>query len=635
MVDKTLYTEDSIESLSPLAFTRLRPQVYAGDCTYSTQLLVEIMSNAIDEFRLGHGNRIDVNIINDIITVRDYGQGFIPNSFRDDGKTILEAAFSVLNTSGKYREDGTYEGTSLGSFGIGCKIATFLSHWLDVATCRDDKIEHINFKEGEFNYRDNNGEDCFEEYKCGTVVRWRPSEEFFTHTEVELEKVKNLFKTMSCLCPGLTINLTIGDGKDKLETITYYSVNGLADLVNEAIGDKEIINNRFEMKYSEGKNKMDFILTYTSNYSSAIIPYVNTGLTEKGPHITQIKTVLTREFNKFFREKKLLKDKEENLTGDDIQEGMYIVFNLTAPNVAYDAQVKSTITKIDMVPFTSKLAEELQVWLNHNEKEIKVIADKAINARKAREAAKKARDAIRKPKETGLKAKMKLSSKFIDCADKNSTHKNLLLVEGLSAGSSAIEARNAKTDCIYMLRGKIISPLKTEINKILANQEMSDIIQIIGCGFGNNFDINKINFERIIMTADQDSDGADICLLLTTFFYTYMKPLVEQGYLYRAVTPLYIVRTKKEELYFYSDKEMEEWRKSHTDHADILRAKGLGELNATDLHRVCFERQRYERITVSDAEETTKLLEILQGKNVAPRKKFIYENATTLGFNFD
>lgn len=635
MVDKTLYTEDSIESLSPLAFTRLRPQVYAGDCTYSTQLLVEIMSNAIDEFRLGHGNRIDVNIINDMITVRDYGQGFIPNSFRDDGKTILEAAFSVLNTSGKYREDGTYEGTSLGSFGIGCKISTFLSHWLDVATCRDNKVEHINFKEGEFNYRDSNGEDYFEEYKCGTVVRWQPSEEFFTHTEVELEKVKNLFKTMSCLCPGLTINLTIGDGKGKLETITYYSTNGLADLVNEAIGDKEIINNRFEMKYSEGKNKMDFILTYTSNYSSAIIPYVNTGLTEKGPHITQIKTVLTREFNKFFREKKWLKDKEENLTGDDIQEGMYIVFNLTAPNVAYDAQVKSTITKIDMVPFTSKLAEELQNWLNHNEKEIKVIADKAINARKAREAAKKARDAIRKPKETGLKAKMKLSSKFIDCADKNSTHKNLLLVEGLSAGSSAIEARNAKTDCIYMLRGKIISPLKTEINKILANQEMSDIIQIIGCGFGNNFDINKINFERIIMTADQDSDGADICLLLTTFFYTYMKPLVEQGYLYRAVTPLYIVRTKKEELYFYSDKEMEEWRKSHTGQTDILRAKGLGELNAADLHRVCFERQRYERITVSDAEETTKLLEILQGKNVTPRKKFIYENATTLGFNFD
>lgn len=454
MTDKTLYTKDSIESLSPLEFTRLRPGVYCGDTNYSTQLLVEIVSNAIDEFRLGHGNQIDVHAIGDTIQVRDYGQGFIPNSFRDDGKTILEAAFSVLNTSGKYREDGTYEGTSLGSFGIGSKITTFLSHWLDVATCRDGEVEHIHFVEGEFEYRDKKAEDHFNEVKNGTVVRWQPSEEFFTHTDIELEKVKSLFKTMSCLCPGLTINLTFGEGKGKLETITYYSANGLADLADEAIGDKEILNSRFSVRSSEGKNKMDLIMTYTSNYSSIIVPYVNTGLTEKGPHITQIKTVFTRELNKFFREKKWLKEKEENLTGDDIQEGMYIVFNLTAPNVAYDAQVKSTITKIDMTPFTTKLSEELQSWLAHNEKEIKIIADKAINARKAREAAKKARDAVRKPKETGLKAKMKLSSKFIDCADKNSTHKNLLLVEGLSAGSSAIEARNAKTDCIYMLRGK-------------------------------------------------------------------------------------------------------------------------------------------------------------------------------------
>lgn len=423
------YNEDSIESLSPLAFTRLRPGVYAGDCTYSTQLLVEIMSNAIDEFRLGHGNRIDVHVIKDTVQVRDYGQGFIPHSFRDDGKTILEAAFSVLNTSGKYREDGTYEGTSLGSFGIGSKITTFLSHWLDVATCRDGKIEHINFKEGEFNYRDSKGEDHFDEYKCGTVVRWQPSEEFFIHTEVELEKVKSLFKTMSCLCPGLTINLTFGEGNGKIESITYYSANGLADLADEAIGDKEILNSRFSVRSSEGKNKMDLIMTYTSNYSSIIVPYVNTGLTEKGPHITQIKTVFTRELNKFFREKKWLKDKEENLTGDDIQEGMYIVFNLTAPNVAYDAQVKSTITKIDMTPFTTKLSEELQIWLNHNEKEMKIIADKAINARKAREAAKKAREAVRNKTQKKEKV-LKFDSKLADCYSKNRKKCELYVTEG-------------------------------------------------------------------------------------------------------------------------------------------------------------------------------------------------------------
>ena len=213
--------------------------------------------------------------------------------------------------------------------------------------------------------------------------------------------------------------------------------------------------------------------------------------------------------NKFFRDKKWLKEKEENLTGDDCQEGMYLVFNITAPGVSYDAQTKSRIVKLDMTPFTSVLAEEIRSWLERNEKEVKMIADKAINARKAREAAKKARDAIRE-KGTGtkgLKAKMQISNKFIDCVNKNPKERNLLLVEGLSAGSSAVEARNVKTDCIYMLRGKIVSPLKTAIDKILANQEMSDIIRVIGAGLGKDFDISKCQFNKIVITSDQDSDG--------------------------------------------------------------------------------------------------------------------------------
>lgn len=624
-----LYNEKSIESLSPLEFTRLRPGVYCGDTTYSTQLLVEIVSNAIDEFRLGHGNQIDIYINDDKISVRDYGQGFIPNSFREDGKTILEAAFSVLNTSGKYREDGTYEGTSLGSFGIGSKITTYLSHWLKVTTWRDDKYETIWFKEGEFEKR--NGGDNIASALNGTEVVWQPSEEFFTNTQVELESVKKLFKTTSCLCPGLTINLYTNDGY-----YTYSSKNGINDLVDDAVKDKELLKNRFNFNFTEGKNKLDIVLTYTSSYSLSLIPYVNTGLTESGPHITQIKSIFTKVFNKFLRDKKWLKEKDENLSGDDIQEGMYVVFNITAPGVSYDAQVKSRITKIDMKPFTAPLVEALANWLDSNEKEIKTIAEKAINARKAREAAKKAKESIReKNTPKGLKAKMQISNKFIDCVNKNPKERNLLLVEGLSAGSSAVEARNVKTDCIYMLRGKIISPLKTSIDKILANQEMSDIVRVIGAGFGKDFDISKCQFNKIVITSDQDSDGADIELLLITFFYTYMRPLVEAGMLYRAVTPLYIVRTSKEELYFYTDKELEEWKKTAKGTYDILRAKGLGELNPADLRKVCFENERFKRITISDAEETTKLLEVLQGQAVEPRKKFIYENANQLGFNFD
>ena len=419
MNKEKLYTKDSIESLSPLEFTRLRPQVYAGSTEYSTQLLIEILSNAIDEYRLGHGNQIDIKIDKDVVEVRDYGQGFIPNEFREDGKTILEAAFSVLNTSGKYREDGTYEGTSLGSFGIGSKITTFLSHWLIVTTGRDGQLEQIKFDEGVFHSRTTG-----KTKETGTTVSWQPSEEFFTHTEVEIDKVKDLLQTLVCLCPGLTIVLN-----DNGSPSTYYSEHGLDDLADYDIGNKELINSRFHMDYENGKNKIDLVLTYTSKYSSTIIPYVNTGLTETGQHITQIKSAITRVFNSFFREKGWLKEKDDNLTGDDIQEGMYVVFNITAPNVAYDAQVKTRVTKIDMSPFIPAFTEQLEYWLANNEKEVKGIADKAINAKKAREAAKRAREAARGQNKKKEKV-VKFDTKLADCYSKDRLNCEIYIVEG-------------------------------------------------------------------------------------------------------------------------------------------------------------------------------------------------------------
>lgn len=629
-----LYSEDSIQSLAPLEFCRLRPGVYVGNTEYSTQLLIEIVSNAVDEFRIGHGNKIIVTIKKDnTIIVEDNGQGFIPNAMRDDGKTVLEASFSVLNTSGKYSDDGVYEGTALGLNGIGSKLTTYLSHWLEVITHRDGKYEHIWFKEGVFDKRDTGAWDN-KNSPSGTLVQWQPNEEFFTHPEVDMPVIINLFKVIACLCPGLTIELN----REGQPQIVFASKNGLMDLVDEAVKGKEILKNRLNFNFSDGKNKLDLVLTYTNAYSATIVPYVNTGLTDSGPHITQIKTILTREMNKFFREKGWLKDKDENLTGEDCQEGMYIAFNVTAPGVAYDAQTKSRVVKLDMKPFTATIAEELQYWFAANEKDIKGIADKALNARKAREAARKARDAargVKAKKETGLKAKMQISNKFIDCTNKNPKNRNLLLVEGLSAGASAVEARNPKTDCIYMLRGKIVSPLKTAVDKILANQEMSDIVRVIGAGFDSSFDVNKMNFDKIVITSDADSDGADIELLLITFFYTYMRPLVEAGKLYRAVTPLYIIRQKGKEYYCYSEDELTEWKNSHSGSYDLLRAKGLGELNPEDLQKVCFMNERYKRISISDAEKTTELLNILMGSAVEPRKQYIYDNANELGFNFE
>ena len=509
-----LYNKDSIESLSPLEFTRLRPGVYAGDTTYSTQLLVEILSNAIDEFNLGHGNQIDVivNSNDKTVAVTDHGQGFLVNEIREDGKTVLEAAFSVLNTSGKYREDGTYEGTSLGSFGVGSKITTYLSHWLEVCTQRDGKYELIRFNEGVFESRDTGTTES--QTLSGTSVVWQPSEEFFTHPEVDIKYVKSLFETLTCLCPGLIIKLTEFDGQ-KEETTTYVSKDGLDDYVNAHLGDKEILKNRLSINYHNGKNKMNAVLTYANGYSANIVPYVNTGLTESGPHITAFKTTITREFNKFFREKGWLKEKDTNLSGEDIQEGLYLVFNLTTSGVTYDAQVKSRVVNIETKEFMQEFSSQLQNWLKANEKEIKNLADKALSARKAREAAKKARDSIRNKAEK--KAVLKMPSKLTDAWSKDREKCEIFIAEGDSATGGIKEARDNEFQAVLPVRGKILNCWKTGLDKILANAEIRDMIKAFGFDINVKtgkvvYDESKLRYDKIIISADADIDGRKLCL---------------------------------------------------------------------------------------------------------------------------
>ena len=637
-VDKKLYTKDSIESLSPLEFTRLRPQVYAGDCTYSTQLLVEIVSNAVDEFRLGHGNEIKVIINGSRVTVRDYGQGFIPNSYREDGKTILEAAFSVLNTSGKYREDGTYEGTSLGSFGIGSKITTFLSHWLIVDTFRDGIWESITFEEGIFKEREVKKYNINDKsYKTGVCVQWEASEEFFTHPEVEINKIKDLFKTISCLCPGLKISLSYNEEP----IVNYYSEAGLNDLVDEAVKDKEIINNRFNMRFEEGKEKMDFVLTYTSNYSMTLVPYVNTGLTEKGAHITQIKTVLTREFNKFFRDKKWLKERDENLTGDDIAEGMYIVFNLTAPNVGYDAQVKSNITKIEMKNFTQALAEHLAYWFANNEKEIKIIADKALNARKAREAAKKARDNAREDKKKKEKA-VKFDSKLADCYSKDRSKCEVYVVEGDSAAGNLKLARNNETQGVMPVRGKILNVQKATLDKIQKNAEIMTMIEAFGLTVNPKtmkltYDPEDLRYDKIIIAADADVDGSHIRNLFFTFIWNFCPELILDGHVYTLQAPLYrVVMGKDKIVYIRNDEELTTFTTTNKGKKyQVQRFKGLGEMSAEETEETLTnpETRVIKQVTVEDIKATDILFETLMGGAAVPRKKFIQEHAKEATYN--
>ena len=619
-----LYNKESIESLDPLQFTRLKPQVYCGDTTYSTQLLVEIVSNSIDEFKLGHGNKIDITLINeDTISVRDYGQGILVNSLREDGKTVLEAVFSVLNTSGKYREDGTYEGTSLGNFGIGSKLPTFLSHNLTVTSYRDGEYETIEFIEGVFDRR----EVGKTKEESGIYVAWQPSEEFFTHTNVELNKVKDYLKTLSCLCPGLNISLT---DKKTDKVINYYSDNGINDLVTDLVKDKEIINNRLCIKDKDGKNDIDLVLTYTSNYSSTIVPYVNTGLTESGNHISQIKTIITREFNKFFREKKWLKDKDDNLSGEDIQEGMFLVFNLTAPNVKYDAQVKSRITSIDMKPFNSIISANIQTWLSINEKEIKEIADKTINAKKARDAAKKARESIRAKEKKRKEKVLKFDTKLADCNSKDRSKCEVYITEGDSASGNLKTARNNKFQAIMPIRGKILNVRKATLEKIQKNQEIMTMIDAFGLTVDMKtmkltYDPADLRYDKIIIMSDADVDGAHIKNLFYTFIWTFCPELVLDGHIYAGVPPLYKVTEGKDTyIYLKDEEELEKYRAKTTKKYQVKHLKGLGEMSADETEILVDPEQRIiKQITVDDIMKTDDLFDDLMGTKIVPRKEFI------------
>ena len=622
-----LYDEDSIKSLSPLQFTRLRPGVYCGSTEFATQPLIEIVSNAVDEFKAGHGNVINVEIKADnTCIVEDNGQGFLVNSMREDGKTILQAAFDTLNTSGKFTEDGVYEGTALGLNGIGSKLTNYLSHWLVVETVRDGKFEHVMFKEGVFEDR-RTGTSI---NKNGTKVTWMPSEEFFTSPEVELPRIKELFKVLACLCPGLTINL-----KTPKESLTFVSKNGLNDLVDEKVGDTELINNRMNMTFEDGRNKMEMVISYTSRYSLNMIAYVNTSETDAGPHITKIKTILTREFNKFFKDKGWLKEKDANFSGEDLQEGLLVAFNITAPNISYDAQTKSRIVKIDMTPFTSSIAENLQYWFNNSERDIKLIFDKADSARKAREAAKKARDAARGIEKKKKEKAVKFDTKLADANSKDRMKCEIYITEGDSASGNLKLARDNETQAILPVRGKILNVRKATLDKIQKNAEIMNMIEAFGLTVDKKtmkltFDKENLRYGKIIIMSDADVDGAHIKNLFYTFIWTFCPDLIKEGYVYAGVPPLYrVTETKDKYVYLKDDAALDEYRAKHPGKKlTLTRMKGLGEMDVKETHLLTDPEQRIiNQVTVEDAKTADKLFDDLMGDAVVPRKEYIKKHS--------
>ena len=502
-----------------------------------------------------------------------------------------------------------------------------------VRTCRDGKFEEIKFVEGVFESRKTGKMEAND--TVGTYVEWLPSEEFFTSNEVEMSKIKELFKVLVCLCPGLTIDIQTDE-----DTFSFYSEHGLNDLVDEKVSDTELINNRMDMHFEEGKNKMDMVITYTSRYSLNMVSYVNTGETDAGPHITQIKTILTREFNKYFKEKKWLKTGDTNFSGDDLQEGLFVVFNITAPNISYDAQTKSRIVKIDMTPFTQSIVENLQYWFNNNEKDIKLIFDKAAGARKAREAAKKARERVREGNKKKEKA-LKFDTKLADCNSKDRLACEIYITEGDSASGNLKTARNNEFQAVMPVRGKVLNCQKSTYDKISKNAETMTMIDAFGITLDPKtlkatYEEKDLRYGKIIIASDADVDGAHIKNLFYTFIWNICPQLIIDGHVYALIAPLYrITEGKDKYIYVKNDAALEEWKAQNVGKKYVVnRMKGLGEMDVEQTEECLTGPGRVlQQITVDDVNAANALFDQLMGTAAAPRKEYIKIHSKEATYN--
>lgn len=630
------YKATDIKSLDYFEHIRKYPGMYIGskDAKGLLHCVKEILSNSIDEYLNGAGSTITVELLkNNGIRITDDGRG-IPHGKHSSGCSTLQACFGIANTGGKFDNATGQTGynTSGGEHGTGGKAVNALSKKMIVTTSREGLKEIVEFSKGQFI---SHSEEKIDPSITGTSVEFYPDPTVLETVVFDVTTIRDMIQEFSFLCKGLKFILVTEDGRAR----EFYSEHGLFDFMTYLNKDKNLITSPMYFEQEEDKFRLEVAIAYNNSYSSTVKLYTNNIPQEKGTHLTGFKTAWTAGLNTFARENKLLKEKETNLTGSDYEEGMVLILNFKMIDPVFKGQNKEELSSSEGRTYVQKLTSAAMKELFFtNKKDLKTIVDKALNARKARAAAKKARDAVREPKkkETGLRASLALSNKFIDCTSKDPKERKLFILEGVSAGAAAIEARNPKTDCIYLLRGKILSPLKSDTTKLLQNQEISDLVRIIGGGFGSTFDVNKMNFDKIVIFSDSDSDGDQICLLLMGLFYTYMKDLVLAGKLYRGAAPLYTLTKGKEEHLFYTDKEYRNWQaKNSTSGYTVLRGKGTGEMNPDDLHRLCFNSERFKRFVVDDPEETNALLTILLGPAVPPRKQYIYDNATELGFHFE
>lgn len=504
--NKTLYTENSIVSETPREFCRRVPSTYLGSSKTNTNLIKEIYANSVDEVVLGHGDTI--NVIADIdknkYVVQDFGQGFLINAGIDEkGRTILQRSFEVMNTSGKTTTEGVYSGTSLGVNGVGAKASNWLSTKLIVRTVRDGEYEKLWYKDGIFEKREVGKAD----EPSGTVVEWYPDSQFFTLNEPDYNFLLVFFEEVCALVPNLTTNFTyIKDGKTKEHT--FHIPDGINYLVTKRVGDKELFSNRFIVDRTMGSEKISMCLTYTSDYSEKIVSFVNLGKTEGGDHISAFKSVFTRTLNKYAQETNKLKAKEKNLTSNELMEGLYVIFNVTTTTVKYDAQNKNVVDYIDSTLINQTISGDFATWLMNNPNEADIILERALVARRAREAAKKAKDKIREvAKKDTTSLFGDFPTKLSDAYPKNKNDRSkceIYFVEGDSAGGTIKSTRDSTFQACLPVRGKGLNCLKASIDKVYANAEIASIVKALGLDVDKDtgkliYNTKKLRYHKIII----------------------------------------------------------------------------------------------------------------------------------------
>ena len=633
MAKNNTYDADSISVLEGLEAVRKRPGMYIGSVSTKglNHLIYEIVDNSVDEHLAGYCSQIEVYLEKDgSCTVIDNGRG-IPVGMHAKGMSAERLVFTTLHAGGKF-DDSVYK-TSGGLHGVGSSVVNALSTYLDIEVSRDGYIHHDHYERGNPTIELENGllPVIGKTRKTGTKINFLPDPEIFEKTRFRAEEVKSRMHETAYLNPELTIIFEDRRGAET-ERVVFHEPDGLVGFVKDLNHSQEAVH---DVVYFKGESEgitVECAFQYINEFHENVLGFCNNIYNaEGGTHITGFKTIFTSVINSYARELGILKEKDANFTGADVRNGMTAVISIKHPSPRFEGQTKTKLDNQDAAKATSKVTgDEIQRYFDRNLETLKAVigcAEKAAKIRRTEERAK-----------TNLLTKQKFSfdsnGKLANCESRDASRCEIFIVEGDSAGGSAKTARDRNYQAILPIRGKILNVEKASIDKVLGNAEIKTMINAFGCGFsegyGNDFDITKLRYDKIIIMADADVDGAHISTLLLTLFYRFMPELIYEGHVYIAMPPLYkaIPSSGKEE-YLYDDKALEKYRKKHTGPFTLQRYKGLGEMDAGQLWDTTMnpETRRLKLVEIEDARMASSVTELLMGSEVPPRRQFIYENA--------